>query len=138
MHVLDHLELVLVDDSGALASQVEAQQRQQLVVERLCDANILDRDLDVVDDGLGHGVHSVLQRRILNARGPAVKLSRVSDAACVCNGYRQLQRKARAAVGAVAMGQKLAAELLGENRTRVQAESVAILLGREAELEQPR
>jgi hypothetical protein len=75
MHVLDHLELVLVDDGAALAPQVEAQQRQQLVIERLCDAKVLDRDLDVIDDGLRHGVHSVLQPRILNARDAAVKLS---------------------------------------------------------------
>jgi hypothetical protein len=31
MHVFDKLEVVLVDDSGTLASQVEAPQRQQLV-----------------------------------------------------------------------------------------------------------
>jgi hypothetical protein len=41
MHVLDNLEVVLVDGSGTLASQVEAQQRQQPVVERFACAKLL-------------------------------------------------------------------------------------------------
>jgi len=65
MDVLDDLELVLVDDGAALAPQIEAQQRQQLVVERFRDAKVLDRDLDVVDDGLGHVPLSTDQPQML-------------------------------------------------------------------------
>src|SRR5262245_17740477 len=50
MAVLDDTELPLLDEGAALSPQIETEEGKQLVVEALRDAEILDRDLDVVDD----------------------------------------------------------------------------------------
>ena len=49
---------------------------------------------------------------------------------------RQPQRELRTTTRSVAMPGKMTAELLGQDGARVKPESVAVLLGREPELEQ--
>ena len=51
---------------------------------------------------------------------------------------QQSQRESRAAIGAIAMCDELATQLLGENRAGMQSEAMTVFLGGESELEQTR
>ncbi len=54
MLVGDYVLFVFLDVCASAMGEIVAEERQELVVESLCDVYVAYGDLDMVDDGLHH------------------------------------------------------------------------------------